>query len=29
VLIVDDIQVGCGRTGRIFSFEEAGIKPTS
>ncbi|MFT5934152.1 MAG: diaminobutyrate-2-oxoglutarate transaminase [Hydrogenophaga sp.] len=27
VLIVDDIQVGCGRTGKFFSFEEAGIKP--
>ncbi|HEX2077629.1 MAG TPA: diaminobutyrate--2-oxoglutarate transaminase [Longimicrobium sp.] len=27
VLIVDDIQVGCGRTGRFFSFEEAGIRP--
>ncbi|PZO15682.1 MAG: diaminobutyrate--2-oxoglutarate transaminase [Burkholderiales bacterium] len=27
VLIVDDIQVGCGRTGSFFSFEEAGIVP--
>ncbi|KZZ43860.1 diaminobutyrate--2-oxoglutarate transaminase [Oleiphilus sp. HI0118] len=27
LLIVDDIQAGCGRTGRFFSFEEAGIKP--
>jgi diaminobutyrate-2-oxoglutarate transaminase len=27
VLIVDDIQVGCGRTGTFFSFERAGIKP--
>jgi diaminobutyrate-2-oxoglutarate transaminase len=27
LLIVDDIQVGCGRTGSFFSFEEAGIKP--
>ena len=26
-LIVDDIQVGCGRTGPFFSFEEAGIVP--
>ncbi|MFA7479500.1 MAG: diaminobutyrate--2-oxoglutarate transaminase [Vulcanimicrobiota bacterium] len=26
-LIVDDIQVGCGRTGGFFSFEEAGLKP--
>lgn len=27
LLIADDIQVGCGRTGRFFSFEEAGISP--
>lgn len=27
LLIIDDIQVGCGRTGRFFSFEEAGIEP--
>lgn len=27
VLIVDDIQAGCGRSGRFFSFEEAGIIP--
>ena len=27
LLIVDDIQVGCGRTGPFFSFERAGIKP--
>lgn len=27
VLIVDDVQMGCGRTGTFFSFEEAGIKP--
>lgn len=27
LLIVDDIQVGCGRTGNFFSFEEAGITP--
>ncbi len=26
-LILDDIQAGCGRTGRFFSFEDAGIKP--
>lgn len=26
-LIVDDIQMGCGRTGDFFSFEEAGIVP--
>jgi diaminobutyrate-2-oxoglutarate transaminase len=27
LLIVDDIQAGCGRTGSFFSFEEAGIEP--
>src|SRR5699024_8669135 len=27
LLIVDDIQAGCGRTGTFFSFEKAGIKP--
>jgi diaminobutyrate-2-oxoglutarate transaminase len=27
VLIIDDIQVGNGRTGKFFSFEHAGIKP--
>jgi diaminobutyrate-2-oxoglutarate transaminase len=27
VLIVDEIQVGCGRTGTFFSFERAGIRP--
>jgi diaminobutyrate-2-oxoglutarate transaminase len=27
LLIVDDIQVGCGRTGPFFSFEPAGIYP--
>ncbi|MEV6396258.1 diaminobutyrate--2-oxoglutarate transaminase [Streptomyces sp. NPDC051907] len=27
LLIVDDIQMGCGRTGAFFSFEEAGITP--
>ena len=26
-LIIDDIQVGNGRSGDFFSFEEAGIKP--
>jgi diaminobutyrate-2-oxoglutarate transaminase len=26
-LIVDDIQVGCGRTSHFFSFERAGIRP--
>ena len=27
LLIVDDVQAGCGRTGRFFSFEEMGISP--
>lgn len=27
LMIVDDIQAGCGRTGTFFSFEPAGIKP--
>ncbi|NEP21145.1 diaminobutyrate--2-oxoglutarate transaminase [Moorena sp. SIO3I6] len=27
ILIVDDIQVGCGRTGTFFSFEHSGISP--
>jgi diaminobutyrate-2-oxoglutarate transaminase len=27
LLIVDDIQAGCGRTGTFFSFEPSGIKP--
>jgi len=27
LLVVDDIQAGCGRTGRFFSFEQAGIVP--
>ncbi|MBB5052793.1 diaminobutyrate-2-oxoglutarate transaminase [Afipia massiliensis] len=27
LLIVDDIQAGCGRTGSFFSFERAGIEP--
>jgi diaminobutyrate-2-oxoglutarate transaminase len=27
LMIVDDIQVGCGRTGKFFSFERAGIQP--
>lgn len=27
ILIIDDIQMGCGRTGPFFSFETAGVKP--
>ncbi|GKT33986.1 Diaminobutyrate--2-oxoglutarate transaminase, partial [Aduncisulcus paluster] len=27
ILIVDDVQMGCGRTGAFFSFEDAGIRP--
>lgn len=27
LMIVDDIQVGCARTGHFFSFERAGIVP--
>jgi diaminobutyrate-2-oxoglutarate transaminase len=27
LMIVDDVQVGCGRTGSFFSFEQAGITP--
>ena len=27
LLIIDDIQAGCGRTGTYFSFESAGIQP--
>lgn len=27
LLILDDIQAGCGRTGTFFSFEPAGIEP--
>lgn len=27
LLIVDDVQAGCGRTGTFFSFEPAGIRP--
>ncbi len=27
LLIVDDVQAGCGRTGNFFSFEAAGLKP--
>jgi diaminobutyrate-2-oxoglutarate transaminase len=27
LLIIDDIQAGCGRTGTFFSFEEMGVQP--
>jgi len=27
LMIVDDIQAGCGRTGGFFSFEDMGFKP--
>lgn len=27
LLIIDDIQAGCGRTGTFFSFEPSGISP--
>lgn len=27
LLIVDDIQAGCGRTGHFFSFDESGVQP--
>lgn len=27
LLIVDDIQIGCGRSGTFFSFEGAGLEP--
>lgn len=27
LLIIDDVQAGCGRTGTFFSFEQAGIDP--
>lgn len=26
-LVVDELQIGCGRTGTFFSFEKAGIEP--
>jgi len=27
LLIMDDVQAGCGRCGSFFSFEDAGIRP--
>lgn len=27
LLIVDDVQMGCGRVGPFFSFEDAGVEP--
>ena len=27
LMIIDDIQAGCGRSGEFFSFEQSGIKP--
>lgn len=27
LLIIDDVQAGCGRTGEFFSFESTGIQP--
>ncbi|MDR0837102.1 MAG: aspartate aminotransferase family protein [Propionibacteriaceae bacterium] len=27
LLVVDDIQIGCGRTGTFFSFERSGVVP--
>lgn len=27
VMILDEVQVGCGRTGRFFAYEHYGIKP--
>jgi diaminobutyrate-2-oxoglutarate transaminase len=27
LLIIDDVQAGCGRTGTFFSFERAGVVP--
>lgn len=27
LLVIDDVQAGCGRTGPFFSFEEMGVSP--
>ena len=27
LLVIDDIQAGCGRTGKFFSFEDMGVAP--
>lgn len=27
VLVFDEIQAGCGRSGRFFAFEQSGVKP--
>ncbi|MFC4808078.1 diaminobutyrate--2-oxoglutarate transaminase [Paenibacillus sp. GCM10023250] len=27
LFIIDDVQMGCGRTGTFFSFEDAGLSP--
>jgi len=27
LLVIDDVQAGCGRTGTFFSFERAGLNP--